>query len=114
MSKYEDKLNKVLSCLTVEDKDKSILNAFYVEARSKMASNIIEDVANREDFSLDKFLGNSSVKVACLDDLFSFERVASDTLIHKSSEELWSIGVDASGQTFIAKLYDDKGAPLKV
>jgi hypothetical protein len=53
------------------------------------------------------------IVLASLDDLFSFNRVATNTLIHKSSEDLWKIGVDASGQTFIEQLYNDNGEPLK-
>lgn len=52
------------------------------------------------------------VKVASLADLYSFERLGSDKLVHKSSNELWEISVDKDGSTVIEKQFDDNGKPI--
>jgi hypothetical protein len=114
MSKYSEKLEAVNRVLNSSDREKEIVNSFFQEARKKMASNVVKNISSSSDFSFDSFLGGDVVKIASLDDLFSFERVASNTLIHKSSKELWSIDIDEEGQTYIAKLFDGKGSPLKV
>lgn len=70
---------------------------------------------------LDSFLGDKSstslpktarVKVASLDQLEGFVRTASDTLIHKSDKDLWSLQKDANGDYYIERLFDGD-APLK-
>lgn len=53
------------------------------------------------------------MKVASLADLYSFDRVSSQTLVHKSSKELWSISVDGDGSTVIEKQFNDDGSPVK-
>lgn len=51
------------------------------------------------------------IQLSSVMDLTSFLRVAStDTLIHKSTRDLWQITAD--GQ-FIDKLFDDSGDPLQ-
>lgn len=52
------------------------------------------------------------LKIACVGDLYPFHRVSSDTLIHKSSKELWSIQLDGDGHTVIEKQFDDNGKPV--
>ena len=52
------------------------------------------------------------VKVGSLQQLAPFNRVASDTLIHKSTNDLWAIGQDG-GDFFIERLFQDNGEPLK-
>ena len=55
----------------------------------------------------------STVRVASLGDLTSFfTKVGSDTLIHKSTHDLWSLKRDAGGYV-IERLFDDNGGPLK-
>jgi hypothetical protein len=34
-------------------------------------------------------------------------------LIHKSAEDLWSIGIDDKGEYEIERLFDDDGEPIK-
>lgn len=114
MSKYEEMVKKVRLKLEPASMDTQLKNAFYGKMRNKMASSVMRGISESEDFSFDAFLGSKRVRIASLDDLFSFDRVASETLIHKSSRELWSIEQDEQGQTFIAKLFDGDGTPLKV
>jgi hypothetical protein len=52
------------------------------------------------------------VKIGSLQQLEGFQRVAADTLIHKSTQELWAIRKD--GEDFcIERLFQDNGLPLK-
>lgn len=45
-------------------------------------------------------------KIASLDDLKGFNRVASNTLIHMSEQSLWTLDKDASGEYFIQRNFD--------
>jgi hypothetical protein len=59
--------------------------------------------------------GESPVKqmrVASLGDLGDFFKVASDTLVHKSTKDLWSFRQDGSDYV-IERLFDNAGEPLK-
>lgn len=53
------------------------------------------------------------IRVASLGDLSGFfSRVATDTLVHKATKDLWSVKQD--GDSFvIERLFDDSGQPLK-
>lgn len=51
------------------------------------------------------------VKVASLSQLEGFTRTASDTLIHKSTQDLWSIKREG-GEFVIQRLFQD-GSPVK-
>ena len=114
MSKYGEYMKAVKLKLDQPSADSVAKNGFYEQVRSKMASNVVRNISESENFAFDSFLGDSKIKVASLDDLFSFDRVATDTLIHKASKELWSIELDGEGQTYIAKLFDGDGSPLRV
>lgn len=59
-------------------------------------------------------VGNNhyKIKVASLMDLYSFARISQGTLIHKSSNELWSISVGDDGSAIIEKQFDDNGKPV--
>jgi hypothetical protein len=52
------------------------------------------------------------VKIGSLKDLSEFRRVAIDTLVHKSTNDLWAIRQDG-GDYFIERLFQDDGQPLK-
>lgn len=53
-------------------------------------------------------------RVATVDNLKGFTRVASDTLIRHSDRDLWSIKEGDDGEFLIERLFDDDGNPLKV
>lgn len=53
-----------------------------------------------------------SMRVASLGDISGFLRVANDTLIHKSTRDLWSFRQDGS-EYVIERLFDSNGEPLK-
>ncbi len=61
-----------------------------------------EDFANRV----------ASFRVASLGDLTDFLKVSEGTLIHKSTNDLWSFAADGEGFT-LTRLFDDGGEPLK-
>lgn len=52
------------------------------------------------------------VKVGSLSQLDGFQRLSSDTLINKSTQDLWSIQSDGQ-DFFIERLFHDDGTPLK-
>lgn len=53
------------------------------------------------------------IRVASLGDLTDFLRVASDTLVHKATRDLWKVQKDGA-EFVIERLFRDDGAPLKV
>jgi hypothetical protein len=52
-------------------------------------------------------------RVASVADLKPFVRVSTETLIHKSQRDLWTIRKESDGQFYIERLFDDNGEPLK-
>jgi hypothetical protein len=54
-----------------------------------------------------------SIRVASLGDLSDFLRVASDTLVHKATRDLWSLRKDGS-DFVIERLFEEDGNPIKV
>ena len=59
-----------------------------------------------------KSLDKKSFRVASLGDLTDFLKVAEGQLIHRSTNDLWSVTADGDGFT-ITRLFDDAGDPLK-
>jgi hypothetical protein len=51
--------------------------------------------------------------VATMSDLKSFMRISSETLVHKSEKDLWTLKKEADGKFYIERLFDDNGEPLK-
>lgn len=58
-------------------------------------------------------VASGRTKIASMSDLKPFLRLSSDTLIHKSDRELWSLKKEADGSFFVERLFDDNGDPLK-
>ena len=54
----------------------------------------------------------AAFRVASLGDLTDFLKVSEETLVHKSTNDLWSVAADGEGFT-ITRLFDDEGEPLK-
>ncbi len=63
-------------------------------------------VANLDDFS---FLNNNS-----LSQFIVAKGDMNDVLVHKSSQDLWSLKVGEDGSFDIERLFDDNGEPLKI
>lgn len=89
-----------------------MLTALYTELNDKTASAKKITVQAVTE-GLDAYLSEGSIKVASLDDLFSFDRVANDKLIHKSTQDLWSINTDKDGNVLIQRMFDNSGEPVK-
>lgn len=53
------------------------------------------------------------IKIASFEDLFSFDRVSHNQLVHKSSKDLWRVATDEEGNLIIAREFDASGAPIK-
>jgi len=58
-------------------------------------------------------LNVARVKVASLKDIHNFIRLSSDTLVHKSTRDLWALKKEGDGNYFIERLFDDNGDPIK-
>ena len=57
----------------------------------------------------------TSFVVTTMDDLSDFMKVANGTLIHKSTQDLWSFSKDADGNITVERLYDsESGEPIKL
>ena len=52
-------------------------------------------------------------RVASVQDIASFVRISQDTLVHKSTQDLWSLSRTTDGKYFVERLFDDSGEPLK-
>lgn len=52
------------------------------------------------------------VKVGSLRDLNGFVRASADTLVHKSTQDLWALKQEGENY-FIERLFNDTGTPLK-
>lgn len=53
------------------------------------------------------------VRVGSLQQLEPFSRVSADTLIHKSTKDLWSLQNNGDGTFYIEQMFDASGGPLK-
>jgi len=116
MSDMEKKVHEVNKKLAGgESHDGAVMNKLYDSLVNDRAARVACRVVQEEDFSIRDFLADGDkIKIACLDDLFQFAHISSDTLVHKSSNDLWQVEVDDDGQTFISKLFDSaSGKPLK-
>jgi len=51
--------------------------------------------------------------VASVGDLKGFRRISSETLVNKSSNDLWTLKKEADDKFYIERLFDDNGEPLK-
>lgn len=52
------------------------------------------------------------VRIGSLQQLAGFHRVSADTLVHKSTNDLWALRKDGD-DLFIERLFQDDGQPLK-
>jgi len=71
--------------------------------------SMIDDLGNRHSNAIDNFLTMEKkgyVKVSSMD-LTNFMKKSDDTLIHKSTKDLWKMFKDADGNIYIKRLFDD-------
>jgi Fe-S-cluster containining protein len=91
--------------------DKSSIDGIFKNLHQTIKSASIVSVASEN--GIDPFFDESRIKVASLDDLFSFDRIGSNQLIHKCTHDLWSIDSDKDGNVQIKRLFDNTGDPIK-
>lgn len=110
--KYELAVKAVSQRLSNDGEfDKNVLNSVFSDLHKNIKSASIVSVASEN--GIDPFLDDNRVKVASLDDLFAFDRIGSNQLIHKCTKELWSIDADDGGNVQITRLFDNSGEPIK-
>lgn len=61
-----------------------------------------------------KLASQDMIKVSSIRDLVGFRKVAQDTLVRKSEQDLWKLRESEDGGWVIERLFDDDGNPLKV
>lgn len=94
-----------------ESPDKMVMDGVYKNLQQTIKSASIVSVASEN--GIDPFLDGNRMKVASLDDLFSFDRIGSSQLIHKCTRDLWAIDSDKDGNVHITRLFDNSGEPVK-
>ncbi len=110
--KYEKAIKAVREKLSNDGEfEKNIINGVFGNLQGTIKSASIISVASEN--GIDPFLDDKRVKVASLDDLFSFDRIGSNQLIHKCTKELWAIDSDKDGTVQITRLFDNSGEPIK-
>lgn len=83
-----------------------------------MGKNIIVNkivlAALDKGFYEEKYLETGRIRLASINDLFSFDRVeGSDNLIHKASHDLWKIIQEDDGGFVIEKTFNDEKEPVR-
>lgn len=97
-------------CASLREWDRAVSNKLYEDLQDKPNPSFVAGMAVTS--GVDPFFNVNTVKVASLDDLFAFHRAGSDTLIHKSTKDLWTIEADGDGVR-ITRLFDGNGEPIK-
>lgn len=54
------------------------------------------------------------IRLASVQDLKPYQRLSTETLIHKSEKDLWAIKRQGDGSMFIERMFDDNGKPLRL
>jgi Fe-S-cluster containining protein len=112
MQKYEIAVKNVLEKMAGhKDYEKGVINKNFHTLQQSIKTASIISVASEN--GIDPFLDDNKMKVASLDDLFSFERIGKDKLIHKCTRDLWAIDSDKEGNVQITRLFDNSGDPIK-
>lgn len=110
--KYAESVKQVMKKLSSgQEFDHKIINDLYKNLKKNIKAASVVNVAMEE--GIDEYLNRNTMKIASLDDLFSFDRVDKDHLIHKCTRELWSIASDTDGNAQITRLFDNSGEPIR-
>lgn len=73
-----------------------------------------EEVQDLRELTASEAPRGKRIRVASVEQLSGFTRVANDTLIRKSERDLWSLAQTDEGEWVIERLFDEDGNPLKV
>jgi len=110
--KYEDAVRMVREKMASSDDYLSkVSEGLFKELQAGVKSSSVASMAIQS--GMDCYLDNNTVKIASMEDLFAFDRVSKDHLIHKSTKDLWAIGSDNEGNVQITRLFDNSGEPVK-
>jgi len=112
MTQYEEKvkvMNERFSHL--QDYEREVSSNLFKELKKNVKAASVVTKALEE--GIDDYFNVDRIKVASLDDLFSFNRVGAKTLVHKSTKDLWGIDKDSSGKVVITRLFSNDGEPIK-
>lgn len=110
--KYEIAIKAVMERLSNDGNfDKEVVTDIFKNLQGTIKSASIVSVASEN--GIDPFFNESKIKVASLEDLFSFDRLGSNQLIHKCTRDLWAIDSDKEGNVQITRLFDGSGEPIK-
>lgn len=110
--KYVESVRQVMRKLSNDQEfDHRVTNDLYKSLKDNIKAASIVTVAMEE--GIDEYLNRNTMKIASLDDLFSFDRVDNNHLIHKCTRDLWSIASDTEGNVQITRLFDNSGEPIR-
>jgi Fe-S-cluster containining protein len=112
MDKYAEKVAKANDKLSsMQEYEKKVTEGLFNELKGNIKAASV--VSKALESGIDEYFNIYSIKVASLDDLFSFNRVDANTLVHKSTKDLWGIDKDSSGKVVITRLFSNEGEPIK-
>ena len=86
-------------------------NLDSIEASGGTGIDSFLEAQSESDLPMKK---NASMKirVASLEQFNPFHRISAETLVHKSTKDLWTVTREADG-LYIQRLFQDDGVPLK-
>jgi uncharacterized protein len=96
---------------STQDFSRTVSDNLYKDLSAGLKTAHVASMAIAE--GIDSYLSDSTIKVASLDDLFSFDRVDKSHLIHKATKDLWNINTDKDGAVQITRLFDATGEPIQ-
>ncbi len=109
---YEEAVKRVNERFSAsQEYVKAVSDNLYKELQSGVKTASVTSKALED--GIDAFFKADKIKIASLADLFSFDRVDKEHLIHKSTHDLWSIESDDEGSVQIMRLFDGNGDPIK-
>jgi hypothetical protein len=110
MDKMSEKVTGVQEKLSTDNFEKAVTNNLYEDLKTNLkAANV---AARAIEGGVSMFFDQSRIKISSLDDLFAFSRVDDKHIVHKSTQDLWSIESDDSGEVHITRLFES-GKPIK-
>jgi hypothetical protein len=93
--------------LSPKDVDKELAESAFSSLMASAGTVAAKAAAEGVDLSKDR------IRIACLDQLFAFRAVSANKLIHKSTNDLWTINAGEDGEIEITREFDDNGNPIQ-
>lgn len=104
MTEFEKLAKIIVEKMASSDTDKEQVDNTFA---SLMAS--ASKVASQADF----VPAENRIRIASLDQLFAFKGVSANKLIHRSTNDLWSVSANDAGEITIEREFDDNGNPIQ-